>query len=71
MNEVTIINSWEKVMGPVIMRYTKRIYIQNKVLYVELDSPALREELTFGKTRIMQLLNEAAGGIFIEEVILR
>ncbi|HEU4718842.1 MAG TPA: DUF721 domain-containing protein [Bacteroidia bacterium] len=71
MNEFRLVSAWEKVMGPVIAKYTRGIKIENRVLYVELNSAALREELLFGKQKMIRMLNEEAGAAVIDDVILR
>jgi len=71
LKEVALIQSWEKVMGPAIQKYTRGLRIVNRVLYVEIASAPLREELMYGRSRIVQLLNEAAGEQVIDEVVLR
>ncbi|CAN5374054.1 DUF721 domain-containing protein [soil metagenome] len=71
MDEMKLINGWEKVMGAVILKYTRKIHIENRILYVELSSAALREELSYGKTKMIKMLNDEAGGSVIDEVILR
>lgn len=71
MDEMKLINGWEKVMGAVIVKYTKKIHIENRVLFVELTSAALREELSYGKSKMIKLLNDEAGGNVIDDVILR
>jgi len=67
--EVKLLTSWERQMGPMISRLTREIYINNKVLYVKLDSSVLREELSYGKQKIVDMLNKAAGKVVIEDVI--
>jgi len=71
MNEVKLLDSWEKVMGPVISKYTRNIHIENKVLFVELTSAALRQELSYGKSAIIKNLNDEAGAQIIDDVVLR
>ena len=71
MDEMKLINGWEKVMGAVIVKYTRKIHIENRILYVEITSAALREELSYGKSKMIKLLNEEAGGNVIDDVILR
>jgi predicted nucleic acid-binding Zn ribbon protein len=70
LNEVRLIGTWEKVMGKVIAVRTKELYIKDKQLFVRLTSPALREELTFAKDKIKNMLNKEAGENVIDEVIL-
>ncbi len=69
--ETRLINSWPAIVGPVIARQTEKLYIRNGVFYVHLTSPVLRNELSFMKTRIMEVLNEQAGNRLITKVVLR
>ena len=71
MDEMKLINGWEKVMGEVIAKYTRKIHIDNRILYVELNSAAVREELSYGRSKMVKLLNEEAGGNVIDDVVLR
>ncbi|TND08947.1 MAG: hypothetical protein FD123_1801 [Bacteroidetes bacterium] len=70
LSEVKLIGTWEKVMGPAIQKYTRKIFIRNRVLYVELASAVLREELSYGKSKIVQSLNEECGGQIIDDIVL-
>ena len=71
VTEARIINAWPSIVGPVIARQTEKLYIRNGVFYVHLTSPVLRNELSFMKTRIMEVLNEQAGDRIITKVVLR
>jgi predicted nucleic acid-binding Zn ribbon protein len=69
--ERRLIASWESVMGVMISKHTKDLYIKNKQLFVTLDSSTLRNELSMGKSKILKMLNEEVGSEVINEVILR
>ncbi len=69
--EARIIKSWPVIVGPTISRQTEKLYIRNGVFYVHLTSPVLRNELSYMKTRIMEVLNEQAGRKVINKVVLR
>lgn len=69
--ETRLINSWPTLVGPTIARQTQKIYIRKGVFYVHLKSPVLRNELSYMKTRIMEVLNEQAGEKIITKVVLR
>ncbi|MBI3509187.1 MAG: DUF721 domain-containing protein [Bacteroidetes bacterium] len=71
INELKVLNSWEKVMGPVISKYTKKMQINNRILFIELNSAPLREELSYGKTKIISMLNSEAGANVIDDIVLR
>lgn len=69
INETKIINSWEGIAGKMITRHTKDLYIKNKKLYIKLDSPALKHELSFAKTKLIKSLNETVNQAVIEDII--
>jgi len=69
LNELKIIHSWEKVVGEMIARHTKNLYIKKGILFVKLDSPALKNELGYSTTVIIENLNAEAGCKVIEEII--
>ncbi len=71
VSESRIINSWPSIVGPAIARQTEKLYIRKGVFYVHITSPVLRNELSYMKTRIMEVLNEQAGEIIITKVVLR
>jgi predicted nucleic acid-binding Zn ribbon protein len=69
--EQKLISSWESVMGSVIAKHTKDIFINKQQLFVTLDSSALRNELSLAKSKIITMMNEAAGEAVINELILK
>ena len=50
------------------MCLTKKIFIQNQVLHLSLDSSVMRDELMQGKSIIIQRVNETAGCVMIRDV---
>lgn len=69
--ERRLISSWDNVMGEMISKHTKDLYIKNQQLFVTLDSSALRNELSLAKTKIIKMLNDATGQKVINEVIFK
>lgn len=69
--ERKLIASWEGVMGVMIAKHTKDLYIKHKQLFVTLDSSALRNELSLAKTKIVKMLNDEVGTEVINDVILK
>jgi predicted nucleic acid-binding Zn ribbon protein len=62
---------WGKLMGPTIAGYTRELRMRGKKLYVTVDSAPLRQELSMGKEKLRNLLNEALGEEYIKDVIIR
>jgi predicted nucleic acid-binding Zn ribbon protein len=71
LSETRLIQSWEKVVGAMVSRHTENLYIKNKVLFVKIDSPALRNELSYSKEKIVQELNKEAQVEVIEEIVFK
>ena len=71
LNEVRLIKSWDDVVGKVISKHTKNLYIKRRTLFVTLDSPALKNELSFSRTKIIEALNKEVGEEVIEEIVFR
>ena len=69
--KITAKEAWEEVMGPGVMSYTGKIELRNDLLIVELNSAALREESSYGKEKIVQMLNEHMGDNLIKQVRLK
>ncbi len=71
VSEASLINSWEKIVGSMIAKHTVRMHIKNRKLFVEVDSAALRNELTYAREKIKKALNKEAGADLIDEVIFK
>lgn len=61
LNEVHVVTAWDKVMGAAVARYTTEIFIKNRVLFVRMSHASLRQELTYGKDKIISMLNDEVG----------
>ena len=62
-------NAFKKVMGAPIAKYTKEVYIKNKRMYVKLTSSVIREELSMGKSKIVNMVNEEIGRVVILDIV--
>ena len=71
VNEMRLKEHWEKIFGKTIARYTQRISVRDKKLFVTIDSASLRQELTFNKAKMIERINESIAPGFVEEIILK
>lgn len=71
IDEVNVKEAWKNLMGNGVNCYTRNIILKNGVLYVELTSSVLREELGFGKDKIIKLLNEDLNREVVVNIVLR
>ena len=68
LNETRLIGAWENVTGKLIARHTVQLYVKNRVLFVKVDAAALREELTYQKSKLVKKLNKVAGIEVIDDI---
>lgn len=68
--EVRIKNYWLEQMGPSIAGYTKSIFVKHQKLFVQLNAASLRQELSYGKDKIKQMINESLGEEYLKEIVL-
>lgn len=71
LDQVNIRDAWVEMMGNGVNNYTTNINVKGKTLYVQLSSSTLREELSYGKSKIISMLNEHLEKDLIDELILR
>ncbi len=69
--EVRVKTSWEKLMGAGIATHTTQVLLRNKKLYLTFDSAALKQELTYSKSKVIEMMNKDLGEDAIEEIIIR
>ncbi|MFZ0491444.1 MAG: DUF721 domain-containing protein [Salegentibacter sp.] len=71
LDKVNVRDVWNSQMGPAIEKYTTAIKLQGSTLYVQLSSSVLREELSYGKEKIVRMLNEELGKDLVKKLVLR
>lgn len=71
LDKVSVKDVWLSEMGPAIAKYTTAIKLDRNTLYVALSSSVLREELSYGKEKIITNLNEKLGKELIQKLVLK
>jgi len=69
--EHRLMRSWESLLGTIIAKKTKGMYIRNRKLFVTLHSSVVRNELSMIKHTLISRLNEAAGMKVIDDIVLK
>ncbi len=69
-DEANLVASWERLVGKPIAKRTKKVYIRNKVLFIELDSPSMKHDLSLHKTKILDILRKEFGNEAVHEIVL-
>lgn len=68
LNNLRLQELWKEQMGVGVVKYTEKIQLQGETLVVQLNSSVLREELVYGKEKIIMMLNEALGETMIKKI---
>lgn len=71
IDNLDVRSAWRNLLGPGIANYTLDILLKRDILYVALSSPIVREELTYGKSKIIKMINEELGREVITDIVFR
>lgn len=71
LDKVNVQEAWANMMGNGVNHYTTAVQLERETLYVQLSSSVLREELSYGKDKIIAMLNESIGKVVIKKLVLR
>ncbi|HKJ79075.1 MAG TPA: DUF721 domain-containing protein [Prolixibacteraceae bacterium] len=71
LKEVDIVQSWETLLGKSIARYTRNLYLSKGVLFVEISSSVVKNELLMMREEIRQKLNEQAGEELVYKIVFK
>lgn len=71
LDEMTLVKSWEEVVGKMIAKHTVEIYFKDGILHVKLDSSTVRQELAYAKTALVEQLNRKVKKRILKDIVLR
>lgn len=63
-----LIDAWGQVVGAAVERYTAQKFIKDQVLWVKIQNPALRQDLTMMRSQLVKHLNAAVGADIITDI---
>ena len=62
------IDAWDEVVGPVIAGMTAEKFIRNQTLYVKITNPALRQDLSMVRSRLLQKIVDKVGSQVVTQI---
>lgn len=68
LQQKRLIDSWDAVVGVPIAAYCGEKFIKNQTLYVKLQNPALRADLTMNRSILVRRLNEQVGAQVVADI---
>lgn len=71
LKEIDVVQSWEDLLGKTIAYYTRNIYIRNQVLYVDISSAVVKNELFMMREEIKRKINEKEGEEIVRTIVFK
>ena len=68
LQQKRLIDSWEKVAGKAVARYTQEKFIRNQTLFIKISNPALRADLSMMREELVNHLNQEIGSRLITDI---
>ena len=68
LQQTHVVESWNRVAGAAVARYTVEKYIRNQTLFVKISNPALRADLSMMRTELVNKLNQDAGAFVVADI---
>lgn len=59
---------FKEMMGNYIMNYVENYFVKNRELFVKIKSPELKNELQYGKSKILEHINQEIGKEYLTAV---
>ena len=69
-DEANVVASWERIAGKAIAKRTRRVFVRDKVLFVELISPSLKQDLGYHKAQMLDLFRKEFGADVVGDIVL-
>jgi len=69
-DEANLLSSWERLVGKPVAKRTKKLYIRNKVLFVQLESAALKNDLAIHKSHVIEVLRKEFGDDVVKDMVI-
>ncbi len=68
-DETAIITAWPEIVGKPVANRTSEIFVNNKRLFLRIESSVVKNELLMMRSQIIEKINTQAGDVLVEEII--
>ena len=70
MIEAEIIANWEEIVGKMIAKHTLDLSLNRKKLTLRFDNAALKQEVSYSKSQLIDNINDRFGREIINQVVI-
>ena len=64
-----LVSRWEEFAGKIVARHTRRIFVSNQKLYLEITSAPLKNEILLAKNEILKRIATEMGEKIVDEIV--
>jgi hypothetical protein len=68
--EIDIVKTWEEIVGKNLASRTKKLFVNNRKLFVSLSTSIARQELMLIREELVKRVNLKAGMSIIDEIVI-
>lgn len=69
-DEANLIASWERLVGGPIAKRTKKVFVKDKVLFVEFKSPSMKNDFLLHKSKVLEVFQKEFGHEVVKDIII-
>jgi len=69
-DEANLLGSWERLVGIPISKRTKKVFIKDKVLFVEFKSPSMKNDFLLHKAKVLEVFQKEFGAHVVKDIII-
>lgn len=69
-DEAQIVASWERLVGVPIAKRTQKVFIKNKVLYVQFKTAAMKNDFLLHKPKVLEVFQGEFSPETIKDIVI-
>jgi len=71
ISQFSVKNGWKDIVGDMIANSTTEIFFNEKIVFITLNSAALKHELTFRREELVNNINKFCGYKLVDQIVIR
>ena len=69
-DEANLLASWERLVGGPIAKRTKKVFVKDKILFVEFKSPSMKSDFLLHRSKVLEVFQKEFGAHVVRDIII-
>ena len=69
-DEANLLASWERLVGSPIAKRTKKVFVKDKILFVEFKSPSMKNDFLLHRSKVLEVFQKEFGAHVVRDIII-